>query len=90
MADWTPIEDGMPPEGLLVDAIGPGGGRLRLEWQDRLWLFADGSNYVYFTPTYWRPARPTSERPVPAGGGGRGCEDVIDYTRGAAAGPTGN
>jgi len=46
----------MPPEGVVVDAIAPDGAHLRLKWQGRLWLFADGSNYLYFTPTYWRLA----------------------------------
>jgi hypothetical protein len=69
VADWTPIDQGMPPEGVVVDAIAPNGARLRLKWERRLWLFADGSNYLYFTPTYWRSAPITSERPRPAGGG---------------------
>jgi len=56
VADWTPIDEGMPPEGVVVDAIAPGGQHLRLKWQGRLWLYADGSNYLCFTPTYWRPA----------------------------------
>jgi len=63
VADWTPTDEGMPPEGVVVDAIGPAGGNLRLKWKGRLWLFADGSNYLYFTPTYWRLAGPTPERP---------------------------
>lgn len=56
MADWTPTDEGMPPEGVIVDAIDPAGRYLRLKWQGRLWLFTDGSNYFYFTPTYWRLA----------------------------------
>lgn len=56
MADWTPTDEAMPPEGELVDAIAPHGEHLRLKWQGRLWHFADGSPYIYFTPAWWRPA----------------------------------
>jgi hypothetical protein len=56
MADWTPTDEGMPPDGVVVEAITPGGEYLRLKWQNRLWLRADGSAYLYFTPAWWRPA----------------------------------
>jgi hypothetical protein len=46
MADWTPTDERMPPEGIVVEAIAPGGGRLRLKWEGRLWRFAGGSMYV--------------------------------------------
>jgi hypothetical protein len=62
VADWTPTDEGMPPEGVVVDAIGPDDGRLRLMWKGRLWRFADGSPFLFFTPAYWRP-----------GGGDRGA-----------------
>ncbi|HEX3147553.1 MAG TPA: hypothetical protein VHR66_05680 [Gemmataceae bacterium] len=55
MANWTPIDVGMPPESVVVDAIAPQGEILRLVWAGRLWRFPDGSQYVWFTPTYWRP-----------------------------------
>lgn len=71
MADWTPTDEGMPPEGMIVEAIDPAGGHLRLKWQNRLWLFADGSNYIFFTPTYWRPVGTIAQRKVSA----RGAED---------------
>jgi hypothetical protein len=56
MADWTPTEEDMPPEGVVVEAITPGGEYLRLKWQNRLWHYADGPVYLYFTPTWWRQA----------------------------------
>lgn len=55
MADWIPIDEGMPPERVVVDAVAPDGGHLRLKWQGRQWWYADGSHYLCFTPTYWRP-----------------------------------
>jgi hypothetical protein len=68
MANWTPTDEGMPPEGVIVEAIDPAGGHLRLKWQDRLWLFADGSNYIFFTPTYWRSVGTTSQWQISPGG----------------------
>ena len=66
MANWTPIDEGMPPEGVVVEAIAPDGGHLRLKWQGRLWRFADGSHFPFFTPTYWRPAAADhGERAIP-------------------------
>ena len=65
-ADWTPTDEGMPPEGVVVDAIGPDGDLLRLRWEGRLWRFAGGSPFPFFTPTYWRRADGTGA--PPAGG----------------------
>ena len=65
MADWTPIDEGMPPEGVVVDTIAPEGQFVRLKWQGRQWWYADGSHYLCFTPTYWRPtarSRPLTYR----------------------------
>ena len=56
MADWTPTDEGMPPEGAVVDALAPDGRHLRLRWEGRLWRYADASPYLFFTPAYWRPA----------------------------------
>ena len=53
--DWTPIDERMPPEGLVVDVVTPHGQRLRLKWQGRLWRFPDQSHYLFYTPLYWRP-----------------------------------
>ena len=54
MADWTPTDEGMPPEGVVVEAVGPDGRHMRLKWEGRLWRFADGALYLFFTPAYWR------------------------------------
>ena len=54
MANWTPIDEGMPPEGAVVDAIAPDGRHLWLKWEGRQWWYRDGAHYLYFTPTYWR------------------------------------
>jgi len=54
VADWTPTDEGMPPEGVLVEAIAPDGRHMRLKWEGRLWRFADGAPYLFFTPAYWR------------------------------------
>lgn len=56
VADWTPTDEGMPPEGVVVEAIAPDGRHLRLKWEGRLWRYADGPPYHFFTPTYWRLA----------------------------------
>lgn len=63
MADWTPTDEDMPPEGVVVEVITPSGELLRLKWHNRLWLFADGSMYLYFTPAWWRRAGPADGGP---------------------------
>ena len=65
MADWTPIDAGLPPEGVVVDAIGPDDRHLRLKWEGRQWWFADGSHFLFFTPTYWRRAAAVPSRLTP-------------------------
>jgi hypothetical protein len=68
MTDWTPTDKGMPPEGVVVEAITPGGEYLRLKWQNRLWQYTDGSAYLYFTPTWWRQVgSPDSDRAARTG-----------------------
>lgn len=32
----------------------------KLKRQDRLWFMPDGSMYVYYTPTHWRPTSPAA------------------------------
>ena len=63
-ADWTPLAAGMPPEGVLVDAVASAGRRLRVRWEGRLWRLPDGPHCPCFAPEYWRPASP---RPNPPG-----------------------
>lgn len=51
---WTRPEDEMPPTGVVVDVISPGGMPARLKWQGSLWYLEDGTGYVYWMPAYWR------------------------------------
>jgi hypothetical protein len=63
---WTPIDDRMPPEGVVVEADFADGRRLRLKWQGRLWRFRDESHHLFYTPLYWRPlAGPAAGAPGP-------------------------
>lgn len=62
--DWQPIETA--PVGVVVDTkIDDANGvrnqaKLRKYQRDNttrpLWFFPDGSMYVYYTPTHWRPS----------------------------------
>ena len=53
---WWPISSA--PECVLVNTkisdIGGDRNEQKLKRQGRLWFFADGSMYVYYTPTHWR------------------------------------
>lgn len=52
--DWTRVDQKLPPKGLVVDTISPGGLSSRLKLIDGLWFFEDGSMYVYYVPEFWR------------------------------------
>ncbi len=58
-ADWIKLIDRMPAEGIVVDTkIDDEKGcrnEQRMKREGRLWWYADGSMYVYYTPTHWRP-----------------------------------
>ena len=58
-ADWIIIRDNPPPEGRVVlTVISDRDGirnEQRLKRQGRLWFLPDGSMYVYYTPTHWKP-----------------------------------
>ena len=64
MADWTSLQDMLPPLGVVVDTkIDDGLGArneqpLKQTQGNRLWWLADGSMYVYYTPTHWRHQEP--------------------------------
>ena len=64
-AIWTPTDELMPPEGVVVETVTPGGRRIRLKWQHRLWLFEDDTNYLIHTPEYWRPLPAAEPAPSP-------------------------
>lgn len=56
---WIETRTTLPPEGVVVstkidDQKGERNVQL-LKRRGRLWFFADGSMYVYYTPTHWAP-----------------------------------
>ncbi len=54
---WRTIEDA-PDNVVVLTKIDDGHGvrnEQPLERRGRLWWFEDGSMYVYYTPTHWRP-----------------------------------
>jgi hypothetical protein len=57
---WINVADQLPPNGGLVETkIHDWEGERNkqpLRRKGRLWLVSDGSMYVYYTPTHWRPA----------------------------------
>lgn len=55
--DWKTVAEELPPDGEVVmtkidDAKGIRNEQ-QLKRQGRLWFLADGSMYVYYTPTHW-------------------------------------
>lgn len=60
MTGWISTRERLPPGGLPVETkIEDGRGSRnvqRLKRQGNLWFLPDGSMYVYYTPTHWRPA----------------------------------
>lgn len=56
---WIPCHCELPPDGVTVETkIDDFGGCRRvqpLKRRGNLWFFDDGSMYVYYTPTHWRP-----------------------------------
>lgn len=64
MADWQRV--GTEPEGVTVwtkieDADGSRN-EAPLVRRGRLWWMSDGSMYVYYTPTHWRPLAPQAAK----------------------------
>ena len=65
-ATWTPCAERLPPRGVVVmtridDVYGVRNVQpLKLDDVpgSNLWFFADGSVYVYYCPTHWRPIEP--------------------------------
>lgn len=56
--DWKPTSEA--PEGIVVETKIDDREGVRnvqtLKRRGRLWFVPDGSTYVYYTPTHWRPA----------------------------------
>jgi hypothetical protein len=72
LADWTPIADEMPPEGVIVDTITSDGRQQQVKWEGRLWRLPSGVHYPCLTPEYWRPETPAAgpaPRPGPGAAG---------------------
>jgi len=61
MNDWIQVSDQLPEENLVVETkIDDQHGirnEVRLFREGRLWYVADGSMYVYYAPTHWRPVQ---------------------------------
>jgi hypothetical protein len=62
---WQEVAFDPPPNGVPVETkIHDGAGERNhavLKRSDRLWFLPDGSMYVYYTPTHWRPSPPSKE-----------------------------
>jgi hypothetical protein len=61
---WVAVAGQLPPEGVAVDTKIDDERGVRneqpLKRVGRLWFFTDGSMYVYYEPTHWRPLREES------------------------------
>lgn len=60
---WISVNEKLPEEGVIVN-VKLGSRRIvePLKRQGKLWFLADGSMYVYYTPTHWQPIfEPTKE-----------------------------
>jgi hypothetical protein len=59
MSEWIPCSDSLPPEAVPVmtkiDDYAGVRNQQSLKRMGRLWFFPDGSMYVYYEPTHWRP-----------------------------------
>lgn len=58
-SQWTAIAAAPPPENKVVLTVISDAQGIRneqpLKRQGRLWWLPDGSMYVYYTPTHWKP-----------------------------------
>lgn len=56
---WIACKDKLPVDGLIVETKIDDEKGVRnvqsLKRQGFLWFFPDGSMYVYYVPTHWRP-----------------------------------
>ena len=57
--DWTPTDQGLPPEGAEVETMDSGGHVQTLIRVGGLWFVPDQSMYVYYTPKFWRSEGPS-------------------------------
>ena len=59
MSEWIEVAKRLPTEGVVVDTkihddLGCRNVQ-HLKRVGRLWFFPDGTMYVYYVPTHWRP-----------------------------------
>lgn len=56
---WRRVSEAMPPEREVVQTKIDDSDGIRnedaLKFMSNLWWFPDGSMYVYYRPTHWRP-----------------------------------
>jgi hypothetical protein len=56
---WFSVKDQLPPEGTIVDTkIHDSHGcrnESHLLYRGGMWWVRDGSMYIYYVPTHWRP-----------------------------------
>jgi hypothetical protein len=54
---WIRVADQLPPQGQVVETkiADPDRNQDTLKRSGNLWFIPDGSIYVYYTPTHWRP-----------------------------------
>ena len=66
VSEWKLTARELPPKNLVVDTKIDDAKGLRneqqLKFSSNLWWLTDGSMYVYYTPTHWRPAAGNAER----------------------------
>lgn len=62
--EWIACKDRLPDKGIEVETkISDAQGERNVQSlkrdgeNGRLWFFPDGSMYVYYTPTHWRPIK---------------------------------
>lgn len=59
-SEWIKVKDQLPPKKTVVltkidDGYGVPRNVQELKLENTLWFFPDGSMYVYYTPTHWKP-----------------------------------
>jgi len=59
---WISVDKELPPHGITVETKVDDSKGVRNEQKlkllHRLWFIPDGSMYVYYAPTHWRPLTP--------------------------------
>lgn len=65
MMEWLPISEAPENIPVMTKVHDEHGTRNEqpLKRQGRLWFFVDGSMYVYYTPTHFKPLPPPEAKP---------------------------